>query len=181
MDGRETAGARGSAPGSQVVTGPKPVRILVGAHAGADAVLLGPYSGDPTFHRVRVGHGEILLQPGEYELARTPIAEMDPFERAVALVFAEAENLLLTKHRDYGPANVAAAPGGALNGLRVRLHDKLARINHLVDKDADPQHEPLRDSFIDLLNYAAIGLLVLDGAWPGVEPRGKEIPCLSPS
>lgn len=74
--------------------------------------------------------------------------------------------LLLRKHRDYGPKNIANSPGGALNGLRVRIHDKLARINHLVDAGKDPENESLRDSFIDLANYATIALMVLDGAWP---------------
>lgn len=78
----------------------------------------------------------------------------------------ELISLLLKKHSDYGPSNIAAAPGGALNGLRVRMHDKLARINHLVDNNATPENESLEDSFIDLANYAIIGLLVLRGQWP---------------
>lgn len=73
--------------------------------------------------------------------------------------------LLVSKHRDYGPKNISQSPGGALNGLRVRMHDKLARINHLIDSGADPQHESLRDSFIDLANYAVIAQLVLDNKW----------------
>lgn len=74
--------------------------------------------------------------------------------------------LLLRKHRDYGPKNIAEAPGGALNGLRVRMHDKLARINHLLDNGADPQNESLEDSFLDLANYALIAQLVIRGEWP---------------
>lgn len=77
--------------------------------------------------------------------------------------------LLLRKHRDYGPKNIADAPGGALNGLRVRMHDKLARINHLIDNGAEAENEPLRDSFLDLANYGLIALMVLDGEWPGAE------------
>jgi hypothetical protein len=46
------------------------------------------------------------------------------------------------------------------------MWDKLARINNLVDKNATPENESLRDSFLDLLNYSAIALMVLDGAWP---------------
>lgn len=87
------------------------------------------------------------------------------FEANLNKTFKEAQDLLLRKHRDYGPNNIALAPGGAVNGLRVRMHDKLARINHLVDNNQDPANESLRDSFIDLLNYAAIGLMVLDGNW----------------
>lgn len=81
-------------------------------------------------------------------------------------VLDSAGNLLLSKHRDYGPTNISHSPGGPLNGLRVRMHDKTARINHLIDSGATPENESLRDSFIDLLNYSAIALMVLDGSWP---------------
>ena len=77
-----------------------------------------------------------------------------------------AGNLLIKKHKDYGPTNISLSPGGPLNGLRVRMHDKTARINHLIDTGATPENESLRDSFIDLLNYSAIALMVLDGKWP---------------
>lgn len=79
--------------------------------------------------------------------------------------------VLLSKHKDYGPKNIADSPGGALNGLRVRLHDKLARLNHLVDSDADPQHESLLDTALDIANYGTIMALVLRGEWPGVETQ----------
>ena len=77
-----------------------------------------------------------------------------------------AGNLLIRKHKDYGPKNIAHSPGGALNGLRVRMHDKIARINHLVDSRVAPSNESLRDSFVDLLNYSAIAILVLENKWP---------------
>lgn len=94
------------------------------------------------------------------------VEDVQRFEDYVENVFIELENLLLRKHADYGPTNISAAPGGALNGLRVRMHDKLARLNHLVENDADPLNESLRDTLLDLANYAAIGVLVLDGKWP---------------
>lgn len=92
--------------------------------------------------------------------------ELPQFDADVAEVFYDAQALLLQKHLDYGPKNISQSPGGALNGLRVRMHDKLARINHLVNTGAEPENESLKDSFIDLLNYAAIGVLVLEGRWP---------------
>jgi hypothetical protein len=94
------------------------------------------------------------------------MTEPAPFELHVEDLYEEAQTLLLKKHNDYGPLNIAQSPGGAVNGLRVRMHDKLARINHLVDKGGDPDNESLRDSFMDLANYALIGALVLDGRWP---------------
>jgi hypothetical protein len=92
--------------------------------------------------------------------------EKDEFDLVVREVYEHAQSMLLRKHMDYGPKNIGLSPGGALNGLRVRMWDKLARINHLVDSGATPENESLRDSFEDLMNYAAIALLVLDGDWP---------------
>jgi hypothetical protein len=93
-------------------------------------------------------------------------AEPDAFTLAVSDVYLEAQALLLKKHQDYGPKNISASPGGPLNGLRVRMWDKMARLNHLLDSGAEPANESLRDSFVDLLNYCAIALLVQDGKWP---------------
>ena len=99
----------------------------------------------------------------EWELRQPPSA--DSFEVSVAHTFQELLDLLLSKHKDYGPKNISEAPGGAINGLRVRMHDKLARINNLVDNVKEPEHESLEDSFKDMANYAIIGLLVLRGKW----------------
>ncbi len=90
----------------------------------------------------------------------------DEFINEVWRVLDGAGNLLIRKHHDYGPKNIALSPGGPLNGLRVRMWDKVARINNLLDSKASPSNESLRDSFIDLLNYSAIAILVLDKKWP---------------
>jgi hypothetical protein len=87
------------------------------------------------------------------------------FEDEVKIIYDELMSLLLSKHRDYGPRNIADAPGGAINGLRVRMHDKLARINNLVDSRNEPEHESLEDSFKDMANYAIIGMLLLRDKW----------------
>lgn len=87
-------------------------------------------------------------------------------------VHLHLKDLLLKKHQDYGPLNIAQAPGGPLNGLRVRIYDKLARINNLIESNPDtPNYESIEDSFIDLANYAIIGLLVQKGQWEGL-PSG---------
>jgi hypothetical protein len=92
-------------------------------------------------------------------------AQNTTFEYYVGKTFQELLDLLLSKHKDYGPKNIADAPGGAINGLRVRMHDKLARINNLYGSALQPEHESLEDSFKDMANYAIIGLLVLRGEW----------------
>lgn len=88
------------------------------------------------------------------------------FHDTVWEILDEAGNLLIRKHKDYGPLNISRSPGGPINGLRVRMWDKMARINNLVDNGATPENESLRDSFIDLLNYAAIAIMVLEDRWP---------------
>ena len=93
----------------------------------------------------------------------------DKFITDVWRILDSAGNLLIKKHHDYGPKNISQSPGGPLNGLRVRMWDKTARINNLIDSNVNPSNESLRDSFIDLLNYSAIAMLVLDGKWPDGE------------
>ena len=86
-------------------------------------------------------------------------AEAKPFD-------SETYQVLVSKQLDYGPKNISQSPGGPLNGLRVRMHDKLSRINHLIDSGATPENESLRDSFLDLANYSTIAMMVVDGKWP---------------
>jgi hypothetical protein len=84
------------------------------------------------------------------------------------LIMAQLEDIMLKKHADYGPMNIAGAPGGAMNGLRVRMYDKLARLNNLVDTGDTPNYESIEDTLIDLANYAIIGLLVQREQWEGL-------------
>jgi hypothetical protein len=91
---------------------------------------------------------------------------IDKFDLDVYEIMDELYDLMLSKHADYGPTNISNSPGGPLNGLRVRMHDKLARINNLVESGAGAQNEPLEDSFKDLANYAVIGMMVLREKWP---------------
>ena len=88
------------------------------------------------------------------------------FTNNVADVTSALFDLLISKHRDYGPKNISQSPGGPLNGLRVRMWDKLARINNLIESGATPEHESLADSFKDMANYSIIALLVLEEKWP---------------
>ena len=81
-------------------------------------------------------------------------------------MFHELAELLLKKHRDYGPKNIANSPGGPLNGIRVRLYDKTARIDNLLDNNLTAANEPLEDAFIDSSVYNAIAVLVMRRQWP---------------
>jgi hypothetical protein len=112
--------------------------------------------------RGRDAYGHPKDTSPKYELPRDPTQ----FEEDVRIIYDELMSILLKKHKDYGPKNIAQAPGGALNGLRVRIHDKLARINNLIDTGSNqPEYEALEDSFADMANYAIIGMLVLRDKW----------------
>jgi hypothetical protein len=89
------------------------------------------------------------------------------FELNVRDVMLELGDLLIKKHRDYGPKNISNSPYGATNGLVVRMWDKIARIVNLTKdgKNVTAENEPLEDSFKDIANYGIIGLLVLRGKW----------------
>ena len=114
--------------------------------------------GEPRFYGDASSHGEPTIGTRDYGT--------DKFDIDVYDTFDELKGLLLSKHDDYGPTNISRSPGGPINGLRVRMWDKFARINNLVDSGKGPQHESLEDSFKDMANYAIIGLLVLRGKWP---------------
>ena len=90
----------------------------------------------------------------------------------VEKILSELKTILYSKHQDYGPYNIAHAPGGAMNGLRVRMYDKLARLNNLVSTGDTPKYESIEDTLIDLANYAIIGLLVQRGQWEGIPVEG---------
>lgn len=93
---------------------------------------------------------------GDYQLARD-----------LNRVVAELVALLLKKHAVYGPTNISKAPGSPENGLRVRMWDKIARLNHILDNpDVDTNDESLEDTVKDLANYCIIFLLVRSGRWP---------------
>lgn len=113
------------------------------------------------------GYSFDRLQDRNHYVQTNPNKEIDQqFISNMWSVFDTAGTLLLRKHSDYGPLNVAHSPGGALNGLRVRMWDKIARINNLLDNGVNPSNESLRDSFLDLMNYCAIAQMVIDKTWP---------------
>lgn len=94
------------------------------------------------------------------------LTSANSFEQDLRDIFYEAHGLLMRKHRDYGPRNISDSPGGPLNGLLVRMWDKMARLRNLVEQGTDPQNESVRDTYLDLANYAIIALMVIDEKWP---------------
>lgn len=78
---------------------------------------------------------------------------------SMAAALGEALGLWKQRQAEYGPGNVAMM--GEF-GVVTRLNDKVQRIKNLINKP----NESLRDSWLDAINYAAMGLLLRDGKWP---------------
>ncbi len=95
------------------------------------------------------------------------------FEEDAQKIYDELLAILVKKQLDYGPFNIWHAPGGATNGLMVRMSDKLERLKNLIYKNREPNNESLEDSFVDMANYAIIALMVQRGVWAKYAEKQK--------
>jgi len=67
---------------------------------------------------------------------------------------------LIKKQKDYGPKNIERF---GLNGLTIRLHDKVARLENLLSKPKGVtnavSNESIYDTLLDIGGYAAIAIM----------------------
>lgn len=93
------------------------------------------------------------------------------FEQAVDEQLARMRDIMLDRHRKYGPNNITA---GGIHGLITRIRDKLARIEQDHKncpfmgecQTHDLPDEARDDAWLDLANYSGpIALMVLAGIW----------------
>ena len=69
------------------------------------------------------------------------------------------ENLIETlvrKQRDYGHENIARF---GRDGILVRLHDKIARLENLTAKGEPPMNESFSDNYLDVIGYCTVGAM----------------------
>lgn len=93
--------------------------------------------------------------------------DIGKFQTDAGVIFLGLEDTLVKKQLDYGPGNINNAPGGPINGLLVRMNDKMERLKHLTyHSDGEPLNESIDDSFLDIANYAVIAMMVRNGTWP---------------
>ena len=77
-----------------------------------------------------------------------------------SLLWQTVIDTVITKQRDYGKENILRF---GQYGLAVRVHDKLARLEHLLASGATPNHESIGDTVLDLVGYSVIGILLARG------------------
>lgn len=87
-----------------------------------------------------------------------------PLEEDMKKIQAEAMKLWRSRQEKYGPTNIGRT--GAL-GCYVRSNDKLARLHNVYMMGVgNMPDESIEDSWLDLMNYAMMGLACHRGVWP---------------
>jgi hypothetical protein len=74
-----------------------------------------------------------------------------------SLLWGVVIDTVIAKQRDYGKENITRF---GQFGLIVRVHDKLARLEHLAATAADPRNESRADTVLDLVGYSVLGILL---------------------
>jgi hypothetical protein len=64
--------------------------------------------------------------------------------------------VLVRKQRDYGHENIRRF---GRQGLMIRTHDKIARLENLCGSDFEPNNESIDDTLLDIIGYSAIGIM----------------------
>lgn len=86
-------------------------------------------------------------------------------ERAWLRKAKEIFDIFCLMQKSYGPDNIAMTRE---KGVTIRINDKIQRLLnlHLADKPNPLEDETLRDTIIDIGDYAIIWLLCADKDWP---------------
>jgi hypothetical protein len=69
---------------------------------------------------------------------------------------------LVRKQRDYGHNNISKY---GRQGLIIRVHDKIARLENLTQKQSAAANEPIEDTLLDIAGYSAIGMMWESGTF----------------
>lgn len=80
-------------------------------------------------------------------------------------VLTEMVNLYERKNKDYGNSFDKTLNEDGLLVLKIRLSDKLNRFSKLIkisDEERQVKNESIRDTLIDLANYAVMGIKWMD-------------------
>lgn len=92
--------------------------------------------------------------------------ETGPYSAMAKVLSTVAE-----KQADYGPQNILWA---GVPGIVLRMHDKTARIRNLLMRERVESNEPLSDSWLDLVGYSIVGIMLLDGTFE--RPLNRDLP-----
>lgn len=91
---------------------------------------------------------------------------------ALEAIQKEGLDLGARKNHDYGAAGDGIAMAG-VRGVVTRMLDKQLRLLSLTEPghEAAVKDESLRDTFVDMMNYATYAIALLDGTWGVGSPQ----------
>ena len=95
-------------------------------------------------------------------MQRAGIASLHILYETEPFAYKTIVETLIKKQHDYGHRNILTF---GLAGVAVRLCDKIARMENLLKRGADAQNEALTDTYLDIVGYAAIALMLDDGSF----------------
>lgn len=93
--------------------------------------------------------------------------EASPLAEPLTSLFDEIGAMMEGRHAKYGPGNIAEF--GDL-GILVRMGDKFARLKSGFQDFSD---ETVHDTLDDIIGYALIWKMWLNGDWPGSDSSGS--------
>lgn len=97
---------------------------------------------------------EHLYDQGRWDaLARACLADLMDTVTGNGMHIDDVVDVLVGKQSDYGPRNILRF---GVDGLRVRLWDKIARYNNLRHRDDEAVNESLQDTMLDIVGYVTI-------------------------
>lgn len=79
-----------------------------------------------------------------------------------SLVFADVLDTVIGKQRDYGHGNILRF---GLQGVVVRMSDKVERLKNLLRSGQKPAYEAIDDTALDIVGYSMIALMLIDGSF----------------
>lgn len=124
---------------------------------------------EPDLEYVQISLEELRSEVDRYEAGerdRHPIGEYIQLAEDARVGYAlDLEDVLATlikKQHDYGHKNITTF---GHEGLCVRLHDKLARLENLAKRATDAKNESVQDTVQDIVGYCAIGVMLSNGSF----------------
>ena len=74
----------------------------------------------------------------------------------------ELEELYKTKNADYGDSVSETYKKYGMTSFLVRMEDKINRVKTLSEKEAQVKEESIKDTLLDLANYALLAIIELE-------------------
>lgn len=98
--------------------------------------------------------------------------EMKSMPEKMMGIMRECTELGMRKNHDYsGAANIDNIALTGVDGISVRLLDKVCRLRSLTQVQSKVKDESMEDTLKDIINYAGYGLLLLRGEWGDEEKK----------